>query len=540
MIKKEWRPHKKQSTFIQIPHTVFEGFYGGAAGGGKSELLLLLPLIYGWFRVTGFKALILRRTFSELESEIILRSKEFYKYSGAKYNESKRRWTWTWPDGESYIQFGHAEHEEDIRKYDTAEYNYIAFDELTSFTEFQYQYLAFSRCRSSIPGLPAIVRSASNPGNIGHGWVRRRFVEPARDGGVLIKDKVSGLRRIFIKALPTDNTFLLENQPTYLAQLQMLPEAEKRAKLYGDWWTFTGQVFDEWRVESFKDEPPNANHIERNLTADEIPTWWPRVAAIDWGHSANTWIGWGAIAPNKRLYGYREYCKNGKKIDEWATEFARLSEGEDIRRVTLCHSAWQERGQGLIADDFTQFSGYQAFKSSRDRVGGMMRVHEYLRWKSKPKLKLVKEDYDHELASRLLRMHGQRRYNEYLDLFTPEKDETNLPKFMILENTMPELEQAIPLCVYAKDEPNGKKVEDVAEFKGDDPYDGFRYLLEGVESYFKEAENEFESRAKIDHVIRKLETTGNQTGFYMEMARLEASTKKSVSVAPHKRRGFRR
>lgn len=537
MLKKDWVAHRKQEQFIQVPHTVFEGFYGGAAGAGKSELLLMLPIIYGWFKRAGFKGLIVRRTFQELESEIILRSKEFYRFTGAKYNESKRRWTWTWPDGEAYIQFGHAEHEEDIRKYDTAEYNYIAFDEMTSFTEFQYQYLAFSRCRSSIPGLPAIVRGASNPGNVGHGWVRRRFVEPAPTGNVIIVDKVSGLKRIFIQALPTDNPYLLENQPTYIAQLEMLPEAEKKAKLYGDWFTFSGQVFDEWRPEPFSDEPANARHI---VPWFEIPSYWPRVAAIDWGHSANTWIGWGAVSPIGRVYGYREYCKKGKKVDEWASDFAVLSEGEDIRRVTMCHSAWQERGQGTIADLFTKFSGFHPVRSSRDRIGGKMRMHEFLRWKPKPKIKLAKTDFNHDTASWIIRNKGMKAYQEYLDMFEDEKPEVNLPKLQILEGTMPELIKAIPLCVYDK-----TNKEDVAEFDGDDPYDGGRYLLEGVESFVKDAANEMEKLQQVEELVsivnKETVTSEEQFAFYMRMRHHESKNKiGSFGIARHRARGRRR
>ena len=89
------------------------------------------------------------------------------------------------------MQFGHAMHEKDIRNYDSAEYNFVAFDELTHFTRFQYEYLAFTRCRSSDPDLPAIVRSASNPGNIGHGWVRKRFIEPARAGRTVLEQTIT-------------------------------------------------------------------------------------------------------------------------------------------------------------------------------------------------------------------------------------------------------------------------------------------------------------------------------------------------------------
>jgi hypothetical protein len=179
-----WKPFKRQSEFLALPDTIFEGMYGGAAGGGKSEALLNLPLIREFINHPRFKGILFRRTYPELESELILRSENqgLYSACGGKYNKEKKRWTF--PSG-AVMQFGHLEYDSDVRKYDTAEYNYIGFDELTSFTEYMYLYM-FSRCRSSSPKLPAIVRSGTNPGNIGHGWVRARFVEPAPYGTLIV------------------------------------------------------------------------------------------------------------------------------------------------------------------------------------------------------------------------------------------------------------------------------------------------------------------------------------------------------------------
>src|SRR5204862_7592396 len=100
------------------------------------------------------------------------------------------------------------------------------------------------------------------------------------------------IQRIFIPALATDNPYLIKNDPDYIIKLNALPEAEKSAKLYGDWWTFSGQVFDTFRSKHYPDEPENALHI---INEFEVPDWWPRVVAIDWGYKAATVAYWASI-----------------------------------------------------------------------------------------------------------------------------------------------------------------------------------------------------------------------------------------------------
>src|SRR4249920_1023013 len=103
-----------------------------------------------------------------------------------------------------------------------------------------------SRLRSTDPSLPAILASASNPGNIGHGWVKKRFIDPEQEGHVIIHDLRTDTKRMYIPSSIRDNEYLMKNDPGYLNRLENLPEAERRAKIYGDWEAFTGQVFDEF------------------------------------------------------------------------------------------------------------------------------------------------------------------------------------------------------------------------------------------------------------------------------------------------------
>ena len=239
MAPKVWEPFQKQIDFLQIPFDVFEACYGGAVGGGKTELLIMEPICYKFHLNPKFKGVLFRKTFKQLNETLIPRAMEFYAALGAKYNETKHQWKF--PSG-AVIWASYLETMKDARDHDTAEYNYAAFEELTHFEREIYLYIT-SRVRTSTPDLPAIVRSAATPGNIGHAWVRKRFVEPNPEGGSIIFDKLSETRRIFIRARVTYNPYLVKNDPGYFKRLRVLPLAQQKARIDGDWWVFASVLF---------------------------------------------------------------------------------------------------------------------------------------------------------------------------------------------------------------------------------------------------------------------------------------------------------
>lgn len=167
----EWRPHPGQQTrFLSSP--AFEALFGGAAGPGKTECLVMEALRQVWHpKYTG---VIFRRTFPMLEQAggIIQRSREWYPAYGGKYNDQKHYWKF--PSG-ARIYFGHMQHIRDMLVYQGSQFCFIGFDELTEFEQQQYLYM-FTRCRTPDPVLRAYIRNATNPGNIGHQWVKRRFI----------------------------------------------------------------------------------------------------------------------------------------------------------------------------------------------------------------------------------------------------------------------------------------------------------------------------------------------------------------------------
>lgn len=536
MSAKEWDPTPKQRLVISLPDRIFEAMGGGAAGGGKTDLGMMIPPAREFTNHPKFKGLVMRRTMTDLEKEVIPRQQEWYPHMGAMYNETKKRWKF--PSG-AYIQNGHAEREQDVRKYDSAEYNYINWDECTHFTGFQYLYLSISRCRSSSPDLPAFVRAFTNPGNIGHSFFKSRFVDPYPNGKKVIVDKTTKQLRMYIPFLGKDNRHLLLNDPGYLIRLEGLPEIEKRAKLFGDWNSYEGQVFSEFRTLHLSDEPENALHV---IPEFPIPSWWPRFLVIDWGYAAMTWAGWAAVSPAGRLYVYRTYAWTRTNTKIWATEVVNLTKNETLENVVLCHSAGQHRGEELTIQEQVSAAfddKYIIELAPRDRIGGKNLIHEYLRWQQKPKIDLKVVAFDQTLSSWILRNKGEEAYNEYLRLFVEAPPETNLPKLQIFKygpegRENKELIDVIPACM-----PDEHNPEDVAEFPGDDPYDGLRMLVKTAHRYTDQAMDEFKRLEKLEK-LHALYTAESQTAFYRELEKMQEGSGQNFSVRSHRRLGSRR
>lgn len=234
-----WAPAPKQATFLSCSD--FEVLYGGAAGGGKSDALLIdaLCLQHNGPANAHHRALLFRRTFPELK-DLIDRSRELYPeiIEGAKYNQQDK--VWTFPAG-AKVEFGHLQHDVDRFKYRGRAANYIGFDELTLWpTPTCYTYL-HSRCRSTDRSLPRYIRAATNPDGPGQKWVMERWGigEEGHETRVPVdivdeeNETVTTYFRRFIPAKLSDNPFLSETG--YREVLLSLPPDEREALLKGRW-----------------------------------------------------------------------------------------------------------------------------------------------------------------------------------------------------------------------------------------------------------------------------------------------------------------
>ena len=348
---------KKQKEFIDS--TESEVLFGGAAGGGKSYGQAVDALIFA-LKYPGSKQLILRRTFSELDKSLIRTTLSLYPREIYSFNSSNH--TGRFKNG-SLIDFGYCAAESDVYQYQSAEYDVIRFDELTHFTESQYVYL-ISRVRGA-NSFPKQVKSSTNPGGVGHGWVKARFVDPSPAGRRFVGE--DGMERIFIPSLLSDNRFLREGDPDYEKRLLALPEREKKALLYGDWNIFEGQYFTEFNPKIHVIEP------------FEIPAGWRKYRTIDYGLDRLACL-WIATAPDGISYVYREFCKSNLTISQAAEEICRRTPpGEDIYATLAPPDLWsrsQETGKSK-AVLFLEF-GLNFTKTSNDRECGWLAVKELL------------------------------------------------------------------------------------------------------------------------------------------------------------------
>lgn len=369
------RLHRKQG--IAFTSSATEILYGGAAGGGKSHLLRVTAIAL-CHSVPGIQVYLFRRLSDDLVKNHVYGAAgltvllaQWLDSGEVRYNSTKNEFTWVKTG--SRILLCHCQHEKDVIKYQGGEIHVLLIDELTHFSEYIYRFL---RNRVRLGGLkvpdqwkgklPLIICS-SNPGSVGHAWVKSTFVNYAPPYDIIrTPPSEGGMMRQYIPARLDDNPTLLENDPNYADRLQGLGSPDLvKAMLNGDWDIVAGAAFEYLSRDV---------HMVRPF---QIPYWWTKFTSLDWGTARPYAIGWYAIAdeslvlkgredaPDKligkgsiiryrELYGWNGKANEGCREESWqvAQKLYDIEGNEEISYRIADNAMWAEHDGPSVAENF--------------------------------------------------------------------------------------------------------------------------------------------------------------------------------------------
>tara|TARA_E500000305_G_C4017597_1_gene236672 strand:- start:563 stop:1945 length:1383 start_codon:yes stop_codon:yes gene_type:complete len=370
-----WKPHAGQQTFaLQVD--AFEVLFGGARGGGKTMAGMAWLVHPDYITNPSYRALVVRRNYDDLR-DWIDRARFFYRTMGVQVTGNPAEFRF--PSGAKF-RTGHLSEDQAYTKYLGHEYSSILIEELTLIpTEMDYLRL-ISSCRSSSKSLKPRIFLTTNPGNIGHAWVKDRFIECGRNK--IVKDKDSGRTKIFIPSKIEDNPTLVDTDPDYVNYLKSLPEEMRKMWYEGDWDVYEGQFFTRFRQEKHVIEP------------FEIPESWYKYRMIDYGFRNYFVCLWVAVDNDRNVYVYREHAEKETELNRHIAKINELS-GDEEYMSTICDpSMWirnpqnTNRSDGVMPShmsiaDIMLVNGIPCQRANNDRASGWNVVREYLDWNEK-------------------------------------------------------------------------------------------------------------------------------------------------------------
>ena len=370
-----------QTAFLSSPEQ--EVLYGGAGGGGKSYAMVADPFRY--INNPNFRGLLVRRTNDELR-ELISTSKRLYIGADKRNQFLERDKTWVFPSGAT-LWMSYLESDDDVLRYQGQAFSWIGFDELTQWNSpYAWNYMR-SRLRTTTDsGLRLYQRATTNPGGVGHSWVKKMFVDPSPpnnafwatdiDTGKVLewpkghtREGEPLFKRKFIPATLFDNPYLAEDG-YYEANLLSLPEHQRRQLLYGDWDINEGAAFPEFN---------RSIHVVEPFV---IPHSWPKFRAADYGYGSYTGVLWFAVAPNEQLIVYRELLVS--KVTAWdlADMILEIESEDRVKYGVLDSSLWHnrgDRGPSLAEQMISKGCRWRpSDRSKGSRVAGKNEIHRRL------------------------------------------------------------------------------------------------------------------------------------------------------------------
>lgn len=351
-----------QERFLALPDTELDVLYGGAGGGSKSTGMFAFT-IRSCVRFPGLQVFWFRRSFPELDQSV-LRTLARYGYCkslGARWDGTKHELRFP---GGSILTFSHAKNLLEAASLSSAEINLLVLDERTTIPPAVVDFL-YTRVRSGVPGVPCLgVRSASNPGHVGHLAVKRGYVDATDYGAKEITDS-AGRRRLFIPAKASDNPYVGNYEQT----LAGIADPDLRARIKdGDWSAMPDAAFPDWR---------RARIVVPPFT---VPPSWQRYGGLDYGWTAPSVFLAAAKDGDGRLWLYRELTMRQTPEREQARRILGTfpDDGARVDVVAADPAMWGKTGSASPPAVQMMTEGLALQKADNDRLGGKAKVHTYL------------------------------------------------------------------------------------------------------------------------------------------------------------------
>jgi hypothetical protein len=347
-----------QERFLALPDENLDVLYGGAGGGSKSTGMFAYA-IRSCVRYPGLQAFWFRLTFPQL-NQSVLRTLARFGYCralGARWDGSK--YELRFPNG-SILTFAHAKNMQEASAMSSAEMNLLLIDERTTMPPDVVDFL-YTRVRSGIVGVPCLgIRSASNPGHIGHGVVRAGWVDATEYGRYEIID-AAGRRRLFIPAKASDNPYVGD----YSKTLEGIDDPDLRRRILdGDWSAMPDQAFPDWKRDRIL------------VPAFEVPSTWFRHGGLDYGWTAPSVFLAGARDNDGRVWLYRELTMRQTPEREQARRILATESG--VETISADPAMWGKTGSAMSQASQFGMEGCHLARGNNNRITGKSRVHSYL------------------------------------------------------------------------------------------------------------------------------------------------------------------
>jgi hypothetical protein len=333
-----WAPQgRPQEALVACP--IEDVFYGGARGGGKTDGLLGDFAVHAGRYGAHAKGILFRRTYPELE-EVERRAREIFTPLGWIYNETKK--TWTAPNGAT-LKLRYLLRDKDADNYQGHSYTWQGWDELTNWPSSAALDKLWATLRSA-HGVPCYRRSTGNPGGAGHGWVKRRYIDPHPDGYVVYKQVPNAkkpeltIETVFIPSKLEENPLIAgQGYESRIAAAAGDNEALWEAWRHGRWDVFVGQAYSEFRKEF---------HVVRGKSADQFASNTEWFATMDWGYNRGTYGLW-AVTSERRIELVWEFYDQFTQLDAEAAAIAIMEASTHWPRPRFIHAdeqMWQKVG----------------------------------------------------------------------------------------------------------------------------------------------------------------------------------------------------